>query len=123
MENLAKRFNTSVPYRQYKHQLKSELPSQQIVVVVERMATREISVNNQIQVIPPTTRAYITFVKQDGTIEFPSDSKNLQFVDSLKDIKPSELNGTSTIVVLKFTHQMNMGKETFAVIPSTKLSK
>lgn len=123
MENLAKRFNTSVPYRQYKHQLKSELPSQQIVVVVERMATRETSVNNQIQVIPPTTRAYITFVKQDGAIEFPSDIKNLQFVDSLKDIKPSELNGAGTIAVLKFNNQMNLGSETFAVIPSSKLSK
>ncbi len=66
---------------------------------------------------------HFTIFKQDETIEFPNDSKNLQFVDNLKDIKPSELNGTGTIAVLKFTNQMNMGKEIFSVIPSSKRSK
>lgn len=123
IENAAKLVQFPIFYRQYKYQIRTELPNQQIVVVVERTATREISFNNKIQVMPSSTRTFITTVRQDGTIEFPSDAKNIRFVDNLKDIQSSESNGTGAIAVLKFTNQMNLGSETFTAVPSSKLSK
>ncbi len=124
MEERATQLKTPTYFRNYQHKIQTELPSGQIVVVLNRAVPRTIEVAGRIpETLPSFIRAYIATVGENGVLEYPSEAKSLRFVDQLKNMRLTKQESAGDIVILKFTHQMNLGKETFAIIPSSKLSK
>ncbi len=117
--------NTAVTFRNYTHKIQTELPENQIVVVLNRAIPPTTKDENNRQILPFSglARAYIATVGKNGILEYPSEAKTLRFMNKVQGLRQTKTDGAGDIVVLKFTHQMNMGKETFAVIPSSKLSK
>jgi hypothetical protein len=114
--------NTTV-FREYKHLIQTNLPAGEVVVVLSKESARQLKTSEETRAIPANIRTYIAQVEKDGSLEYPSSAKTLRFAEAISDLQTTEINATSNVLVLKFTHDLNREQETFAVIPSSKLSK
>ena len=117
MEERAAKLQNPVHYRNYKHTIQTQLPTNQIVVVLSR------SIDFEQEWDVPRTRAYISTIGKDGVLEYPSEAKTLRFMNQASDLRPTQKDGAGDVIILKFTHNLTRGQKTFEIIPSSKLSK
>jgi hypothetical protein len=114
---------TSTAFRTYTHRIQTDFTPGQILVVASREPPRTLEYGDRKTNLPEFSRAYIASVGKNGVLEYPSDAQTLRFVDDHRALKPTIKGGVGSIVVLKFTSELGFRKQTYAPVPSSRLSK
>jgi hypothetical protein len=111
------------PYRQHTHRIQTELKAGSIVFVLSREISTKAVVDGKTETFPAFARAFYAPVRADGSFEYPSAAKTLQFSGDPRSLKSTTPESVGNIVVYRFNNDISYQAKSFDLVPLEKLSK